>query len=325
MRDNVEQPTGIRKTYPQAWKAYNAAQTHEKEQFLKLLHDLCSGVEEPEPKKTGRPRMPIQDALFTVCFKIYSTVSGRRFMTDLREAQADGFIGRTPHFNSIFNYLENPKLTPILHAMIRETSLPLKAIEQDFAVDSSGFTTSPIMRWMDYKYSRLQLREKQGWVKVHLMCGVRTNIVTSVEIAAMYANDGPLLPDLVEATAQNFQIREVSADKAYVSGHNYQFVEQLGATAFIPFKTNNKDGTGAWGKMFHYFKFRREEFMRHYHKRSNVETVFSMIKRKFGQNVRSKGEIAQVNECLCKIICHNICCLIQESHELGIDIEFGSN
>jgi hypothetical protein len=29
-----------------------------------------------------------------------------------------------------------------------------------------------------------------------------------------------------------------------------------------------------------------------------------------------------VNEVLCKIICHNICCLIQETHELGIESEF---
>jgi len=39
-------------------------------------------------------------------------------------------------------------------------------------------------------------------------------------------------------------------------------------------------------------------------------------------HVRSKTDVAMVNEVLCKIICHNICCLIQESHELGIDAEF---
>jgi hypothetical protein len=38
--------------------------------------------------------------------------------------------------------------------------------------------------------------------------------------------------------------------------------------------------------------------------------------------VRSKTNVAMVNEVLCKIICHNICCLIQESHELGIDTIF---
>jgi transposase len=31
-----------------------------------------------------------------------------------------------------------------------------------------------------------------------------------------------------------------------------------------------------------------DEFMQHYHKRSNVESAFSAIKRKFGDSVRSK-------------------------------------
>ena len=82
---------------------------------------------------------------------------------------------------------------------------------------------------------------------------------------------------------------------------------------------------GAWKKMFHYFQFRRDEFLAHYHKRSNVESTFSMIKAKFGDHLRSKADVAMVNEVLCKIICHNICCLIQEAHELGITTEFWAN
>ena len=46
-----------------------------------------------------------------------------------------------------------------------------------------------------------------------------------------------------------------------------------------------------------------------------------LIKAKFRDHVRSKGSDAMVNEVLCKIICHNICCLIQESHELGISLD----
>jgi hypothetical protein len=59
----------------------------------------------------------------------------------------------------------------------------------------------------------------------------------------------------------------------------------------------------------------------YYHQRSNVETVFSMIKAKFGGEVRSKMEIAALNEVLCKIVCHNICCLISAAFELGLDLE----
>src|SRR6516165_11389043 len=76
------------------------------------------------------------------CFKIYSTLSCRRFMSDIRDAHSKGYLSRVPHFNSICNYLENPELTPILYSLITETSLPLKSVEVDFAADSSGFTTS---------------------------------------------------------------------------------------------------------------------------------------------------------------------------------------
>ncbi len=74
--------------------------------------------------------------------------------------------------------------------------------------------------------------------------------------------------------------------------------------------------------MFHYFSYNREKFMEHYHKCSNVETTFHMIKSKFGDALRSKTETAQINEVLCKILCHNLCCLIQSIYELGVEPTF---
>ncbi|MBI2664125.1 hypothetical protein HYX10_02150 [Candidatus Woesearchaeota archaeon] len=47
-----------------------------------------------------------------------------------------------------------------------------------------------------------------------------------------------------------------------------------------------------------------------------------MIKSKFGDAVRSKTWTAQVNEVLCKIICHNLYCVIMEMHTLGISADF---
>jgi hypothetical protein len=58
--------------------------------------------------------------------------------------------------------------------------------------------------------------------------------------------------------------------------------------------------------------------LQHYHKRSNVESTFSAIKRKFGDSVMSKNPVAMVNEILCKILCHSLTCLIQEQETLGI-------
>lgn len=311
-----------RVTYKQDWTAYNTAQTNEKALFLKLLHDLCSNIVEP-PQGKGRPRLSYRDMIFAAAFKVYSTVSSRRFISDLNEAQGKGYIEKTPHFNSIFNYLELESLTPILHQLITVSALPLKALETSFAVDSSGFSTCQYVRWFDAKYGKEV--DVHDWIKVHLMTGTKTNVVTSVEITGRHDHDSQELPALVEKTAANFNVEEVSADKAYSSTDCHDAIAKVGATPYIAFKSN---ATGAVGgmfqKMFHYYQFKRDEFLAHYHKRSNSESTFSMVKAKFGGRLRSKGNVAQTNEALCKILCHNLCCVIQSMFEFGIEPQFAA-
>ena len=140
----------VKKTYSQDWPAYNKAQTVEKDEFQKLLHDLCGNVEEPV-QTFGRPRLPLADIIFAAAFKTYSTVSGRRFVSDLRDAKAKGYLSKMPSYNSIFDYLKMESLTPHLKELIAQSSLPLKSIEKDFAVDSSGFSTTRFVRWFDVK------------------------------------------------------------------------------------------------------------------------------------------------------------------------------
>jgi Transposase DDE domain/SWIM zinc finger len=315
-------PKAKRKTYKQDWPNYNAAQTNEREHLHSLLSDLCEGVVEPPHAGRGRKPVPLADQAFAAVLKVYTLFSARRFMGELADAVREGLV-RGMHFNTVLKAIENPALTPILVEMIRQSSLPLASVETTFAPDSSGFCTSRFTRWFDVKYG--VTREEAEWVKVHLMCGVKTNIVTAVEILDKNAADSPLLPQLVEDTAEGFTVKEVCADKAYGSAENYDAVAALGATLYAPFKSN---ATGAVGgifqKMFHFFSFKREEFLRHYHQRSNVESTFSMIKRKFGDSVRSKGDTAMKNEVLCKIVCHNICCLISAWYELGIEPILGT-
>lgn len=94
---------------------------------------------------------------------------------------------------------------------------------------------------------------------------------------------------------------------------------------YIPFKENTTgQGSELWRRMYHFYQFNRQMFLAHYHKRSNVETTFSMIKGKFGGSIRSKTPVAQRNEVLCKVLCHNICCLISSIYELGLEPTFAS-
>lgn len=307
------------------WTAYNQAQTHEQERFTELLQALCEGISTPQ-LRTGRPRLPLSDMVFSLASRSYSTMSGRRHTSALREAEAEGVITKAPSYNSAFRYLENPDLTSLLKSLIEETAKPLKAVETDFAVDSSGFSTSTYVRWFDHKWGKE--RSKQTWVKTHIIVGVKTHVVTSVEATPTESADAPQFSGLVERTAQHFVIDEVSGDKAYSSKRNLRAVEALGGTAYIPFKkysTGNQghhQADGLWSRMWHFYNFNRETFLEHYHKRSNVETAFSMMKTKFGGSVRAKTPVAQVNEVLCKVLCHNICVLIQSIYELGLEPVF---
>jgi transposase len=317
-----------RKTYRQEWPAYNKAQTQEKRLFQYLLHQLCQGIGSPAQTGAGRRFLPLEDMIFAMAFKVYSTVSGRRFMSDLRDAHGKGYLSELPSYNAMFDYFNTEMLTPHLQMLIEESSLPLASIEQDFAVDSSGLSTCRFVQWMHAKYSEPHLIDKKDWIKVHLMCGVKTNIVTSVEITDRYAGDSPQFKPLVEATAANFVMRQVSADKAYLSGDNLQTVVDSHAMPYIPFKANSisnrKRHSPLWKQMFHFYSYNQERFMSNYHKRSNVETTFHMIKSKFGDALRSKTKTAQINEALCKVLCHNICCLIQSMFELNLKPKFWS-
>ena len=314
--------TQKRTTYPQNWPAYNAAQTTEKATFQALLHNLCKGIDDP-PARMGRPRLPLRDAIFAACFKVYSTVSGRRFMTDLRESHGEGFIDRCPCYNSIFNVLEAPETFDVLRALVVASAAPLKALETDFACDSSGFSGCRYDRWFEHKYGTPQKKVLRAWVKAHIMCGVKTNVVTAVEIFDQHANDSPQLPTLLTTTRKRFSVNAVSADLGYSSLDNLEAIQDAGAFPLIPFKSNASPARGGlWAKMFHYFQMHRDEFLSRYHQRSNVESTFSMIKRKFGDSVRSKCDVAMKNEVLAKLVCHNICCVIQEMHESGVDPTF---
>lgn len=318
----------VRMTYRQEWSAYNAAQTHEKEHVAALLRKLCSVVDEPEQKR-GRPRVPIADQVFCAVMKVYAGMSARRAMSDLRDLGERGFLTRVPHFNSVLNALENPGLAPVLTAMIEESAGPLGAVETDFAIDSSGFSSSVYSRWYSEKYGKE--KSKAQWIKAHLIVGTKTNVVTGVEVTDSRAHDSRFLEALLHATMQRFDVKRLSADKAYSSVRILQNIADAGAMPLIPFKYNatgratsypDRGAMDVWAKMYHFYMYNRAEFLGYYHRRSNVETTFSMIKAKFGTRVRSKTPDAQLNEVLCKVLAHNLCCLVQSMYELGIQPEF---
>jgi len=185
----------IRKTYSQDWKNYNLSQQKEKELFMKLLSDITKNIRQPA-YTFGKPTNPLSDTIYSMVFKVYSTFSGRRFSTDMQSAKEIGFVDKKIPYNSMFDYFKKKELTPLLTQIITITSLPLKSVEHDFAIDATGFGTSNFQRWYSFKHGK-EISSRR-WVKCHFVTGVKTNIIPSVKITTEFDNDSPELRELVK-------------------------------------------------------------------------------------------------------------------------------
>lgn len=317
-----QQRLPVKKVYRQKWHLYNLAKTNEKKMFYDLLYELCQII--PEVRYDfGRPPACPRDLVFSLGLKLYNNFSSRKIISDLNHAKEAGYIKKAHHFNTLTDFLSCPATYDLLCKLLTISAIPLKELEDHYSLDSSGFGSYQYERWQKAKY-----QTKRGWknyLKGHICIGTRTNIICSCTVTPGNFSDPRQAPELIEKTGANFKIKEISADKAYSSKRIFEIIHKLGATPYIDFKKNanpNESDPEIWRRMYNYLKVNREDFMKHYHKRSNVETVFSMIKTRLGEHLKCKNFESQRNELVMKFICHNICCLIQEIYENEVHVDF---
>ncbi len=297
---------------PFDWRAYNNSQTREKIMLIELLSDLCKILDNEK----------LAHKIFCICMKTYINTSSRRVISELELCKRKEWIRYVPHFNSVLNFFNDRQVKRALNHLIELSALPLAQLEKQFCIDSTGFSERKyIERWSTI---RQDFSRHQSYRKAHCIYGAYSNIIVSAIITEGTASDSLRFKDLLSNAAKNFNVEEVSADLAYSSRENLKHAEQLGITPYVPFKKNavgTSKGAHIWSKMYKYFKNNPEEFLKHYHQRSNSEAGFFMIKQRFGDFVRTKTEMSQTNEVLCKILCHNLCVLVQEVFLSNLDFD----
>jgi Transposase DDE domain. len=306
---------------PGKWTCYNNSQINEIELFEEFLYDLVNTVENEE-NGFGRPKTPIQDLLYCSIQKTYNQLSLRREQTVLRRAAQNNKISCVPGINGVSAFLNRPEVTPVLRELLRLSASPMASIEENFAVDSSGFRTTTYSEWCKEKH---RTGKKNEWLKAHISTGVITNIVADMVVTGGHSADTIEFIPLMEGTLETFDVKRVTGDKGYLSRKNYDMGKIHGFEVFIPFKSNvtgKQRGSKAWFDAFYFFKNHEDEFMKIYHERSNVEATFGAIKKKMGDSLKSKNRTAQINELYCKIIAYNITMVIRGMYLNGIDVCF---
>jgi len=257
--------------------------------------------------------------IFNICLTEYLNTSNRRVPSQLEQAEEQGYT-KACAFNTITKYMKKEEIRDKIQELIMKSATPLKGHEETFAIDATGFSDSRFGKWQNHKYRKQE--EHRLWKKLHVSCGVKSNIITAATVTKGTTHDQTQFEPLVEMTNQYFNQGQVLADKAYNARVNYDKVAKLGGKAYIPFKDNvtgNAGGSYEWKRMYQRFQSHRRDFLQKYHKRSNVESSFNVMKEKFGKNLRCKDSTALETEVLAKVLCYNICTVIKMIYALELD------
>ena len=228
-----------------------------------------------------------------------------------------------PCFKTLSNYNENNSLQIILENLIEESSKPLSAIEHDFATDATGIKTKLFSSW--YSLRCMKEIRKRDHLTVHITTGVKSNIVTALNVEINSGRDNEIFREHVDKTAKNFRCDEFSGDGKYWCKENCKKVHQVGAKPYFKVHKNwsgRSRGGFYWKEMNLEFKKDEKKYGKHYHKRSNVESTNMSKKMIHGDKVYSRLSSARKNEESLRWINHNINVLNRAKHEWDISPKF---
>jgi len=276
-------------------------------------------------KGNGRPPKRLSDML--VCLHIWQKFPS----LDCRDAHAFleflkyyGIIEvEVPCFKTLCNYKNNPCIKTYLDELIKITSKPFNKIEKDFATDMTGIKTRTFTSW--YSIRTGETIEKRDHISTHITTGVRSNIVTAVDVCVKSGRDNEILRKHVDITNENFEINNWSGDSRYWCKKNCRKLRDVDGKAWF-WPHENFSGKyvkcGVFNRMSRALLNKEENALKSYHKRSNVESTIHSKKCKLGDFVRSRLEIGQEQEEHIKWVNYNFAVLGRALFEWDIVPDF---
>ena len=142
------------------------------------------------------------------------------------------------------------------------------------------------------------------FIKLTIGAELRTQIVTSIKVRRGPANDNKDFEPVVRRAHALRPIKVGIGDKGFDAEKNHELLrDELHAMSIIPARYED---VPVWRTRGRYRKeMKRGYSKKTYHQRSKDETIFSVIKRTMGDEVRSVKTRAQNNEMRFKIISYN--------------------
>ncbi|ADN37319.1 transposase IS4 family protein [Methanolacinia petrolearia DSM 11571] len=206
-----------------------------------------------------------------------------------------------PHFTTIQKFLSRiPALTfrIILKKVIRNIHQKGEIIRIT-SIDSTGFTSS----YASHYYSKRINKTRKSFIKASIAVDSDKLIVLGWKFSKVPVHDSQHAKSLMNQVIRITKSECFTMDKGYDSEKIHQYIREIiGAESVIPVRK--------WDGKIYSGKYRREMIenfnQQKYGQRNMVETVFSVIKRRYGENVRSRKYYNQLKEIKIRMVLHNM-------------------
>lgn len=279
----------------------------EKMNFLKSICFFLDGLELSTEQLNGRPKSDQREILKHLLVMSYNAMSYRRAVSDLQILKSQGFI-KTLLSRSTLNYYANSKDTiPLLERLIQISSTFFRDNEDTLVVDSTWFGEK-----MYVGGCKLVHGSKQGVTntrKVHVGILKNSKAICYAKATAGTLHDCPAFSEILIQSSKLFNFKFCLGDKAYCSKENYILCSDLNITAFLDFKKNYKASGGKsllWKDQFNIWKNHPKTWHESYRYRVVIESVFSVIKKKHNNYLRSRKQNSRDVEMLLKCLVYNL-------------------
>ena len=223
-------------------------------------------------------------------------------------------LKRIPHHTTLVKFAK--KIKPSLLVLL----LPFRKAKV-VGLDGTGFEVENKSMHYQFRTARTSYRR---YIKLGISADLDKQIILRQTINKGPRNDCKDFMSLVKDIKTNC----LCADKGYDSEKNHKFVvRDLNAKSLICVRN-----------LFsaHYRKTIRKRVAetfdeKMYHQRSKVETIFSVIKKKYGSCLRARTFSSQKKEILCKLIAYNLdrlyklICIILEGFSRAYFVYYKSN
>jgi len=283
---------------------------YEKERFVTNLCDFIEPLNFEQLQVMGRPKANFKDIIKAMCMMSFNGMSYRRTQSDLRTMYEDGLIKTIPPRSTLNDYTNDLNTLNIVEKLIQVSALFFAENEDTLILDSTWFGqkmyTGGFKKVHDKKHAPLAHVRK-----LHVACLKNSKVIAYAKATAGTKHDSPFFQELVSIVTKNgFNIRTILADSGYSSKDHYAFCREKGImNVFIDFRSNaslKRAKSDIWREKLRLYKEQKEIWNQTYRFRVIIEGIFSAIKKKNLNYLRSQKETAQDVELLLKALVYNL-------------------